>query len=138
MDYLRTRPAVLFNVSRHRAADGDNTGGVPHNRGRLCIRVPTRRPKWIPLRRMGKVHQPATGRLMRLAEENMAEIFRRDKHPIRLELTDLIGKCGGAPAQLPDTMDINTGIIDRLMIAGPSVHGWANDATHMARLSQLR
>jgi len=74
--------------------------------------------------------------LMCLTEENMTEIFRRDKHPIRLELTDLIGQGGGAPAQLPDTMDVNTGIIDRLMIASPGVRSRANDAACMARLSE--
>ena len=128
---------VLLDVRRHGVADRDHPGRLPDDRGGLFILMPARGTKWIPLRRVGEIDQTIRGCMTRFAKKDVAEIFGRHQHPVRLEFANLVREYVRPSGQPLDGMNFDACVVDDGRVGDRVISGRTNHPAGMTRAGEV-
>ncbi len=97
MNHHRFPAQPARDVVRHMAPDGHHSGRICHQRGGLAVGIPAGGTEGEELRRVGQIDHSPGGRMARLAQQSVTQVFTRYQHPIGLELANLLAQHLCAP-----------------------------------------
>ena len=100
MDHRRCAPQLALDVAAMCRPMATTPADARHQFRGVAVGVPTRRAEGEELRRVRQVDHAPCGRVMRLAQQGVAQVLGRDQHPIRLELADLPAQRLDAPRRV--------------------------------------
>src|SRR5439155_2775802 len=96
VDHFGAAAQVLVDVIGGVVADRDNCGRVSDQFSTLAVRVPAGRAERIELRCVRQVNDTPGSRVVRRSQQALADVLRRNQHPVRLKFVNLMLQNRGA------------------------------------------